>query len=478
MSETAPVTEIVPSSFRSKFRRGCGRFLLQAGVWFALSLAVAGMLVVGRPFNFWEALQFSLANWMPWALVTPLVFWLAGRFPIGRGKLVRHAGLHLGAGCLCTVLVAAISLQMPAGGRFVVTAGAAGGPRLVGPAGPGGPEPRLVRPGPGEDGRSERILGGPGMPNRPMRTIGGGPGGALPPPGDATAFPPLVGTLRSEGGVEVVGRGVGGPGRPDAEARWRLWLMLLFTRANAGIAVYLVIATAAHALGYFRQAQERERQAMALEASRNQAKLDALRLQLHPHFLFNTLNAISTLVHRDPDAADNLIGDLSELLRVSLQSAEHEVPLARELVLLDHYLAIEQARLGERLKVRREIDPAALGVMVPTLILQPLAENAVRHGIEPRLGPGVLTIEARREGDRLHIVVADNGAGLRPNAATAGEGVGLRNGAERLRTLHGNAARLEVKEAAGGGVRVEIELPCRERVAAEKREPALTAARA
>jgi LytS/YehU family sensor histidine kinase len=201
---------------------------------------------------------------------------------------------------------------------------------------------------------------------------------------------------------------------------------------------------------------------MALEASRNQAKLDALRLQLHPHFLFNTLNAISTLVHRDPEAADNLIGDLSELLRVSLQTAEHEVPLARELVLLDHYLAIEQARLGERLVVRREIDPAALRGRVPTLILQPLAENAVRHGIEPRLGRGVLTLEARRVGDRLALAIMDDGVGLRAGASRAGEGVGLRNGTERLRTLHGDAARLEVREAPGGGVRVEIELPYRE----------------
>ncbi len=165
-------------------------------------------------------------------------------------------------------------------------------------------------------------------------------------------------------------------------------------------------------------------------------------------------------MHRDPEAADCLIGDLADLLRVSLQTTAHEVPLARELELLDHYLAIEQTRLGGRLTIRREIDPAALGAFVPTLILQPLAENAIRHGIEPRLAPGTLTLRARREGAVLRLTVADDGVGFDPLVArSARRGIGLANSEERLRTLHDDRAHLDVVTPPEGGVRVEITLP-------------------
>ena len=190
-------------------------------------------------------------------------------------------------------------------------------------------------------------------------------------------------------------------------------------RINFSVAVYVIIACVAHAAASSRRAKERETQALALAAGLTRAKLDALRLQLQPHFLFNTLNAISALVHRDPRAADELIADLSELLRLSLESSANEVPLSRELEILDRYLAIEQTRLGDRLRVTREIDPAVLEVLVPTFILQPLAENAVRHGIEPRCEPGRVTITARAAGDLLELIVADDGVGLRPPAAGA-----------------------------------------------------------
>jgi sensor histidine kinase YesM len=239
-------------------------------------------------------------------------------------------------------------------------------------------------------------------------------------------------------------------------------LVPLALRANVGFAIYFIIASAAHAMAFYRHAQERERQSLALAASRNQAKLDALQLQLQPHFLFNTLNAISTLVHRDPAAADRLIGDLSDLLRVSLQTTAHEVPLARELELLEHYLAIEKVRLGDRLQIVREIDPDVLGAYVPTLILQPLAENAVRHGLEPRLAAGTLTLRARRDGDTLRLTVADDGVGFDPSIARrARRGIGLANSEERLRTLHDDRARLDFVSPPEGGVRVDVSLPFR-----------------
>jgi hypothetical protein len=243
---------------------------------------------------------------------------------------------------------------------------------------------------------------------------------------------------------------------------WQTMLVPLAMRANVGFAIYFIIAAAAHAMAFYRHAEERERQSLALVASRNQAKLDALRHQLHPHFLFNTLNAISTLVHRDPKAADSLIGDLGDLLRVSLQTNTHEVTLARELELLEHYLAIAQVRMGERLRIVREIDPATLEAHVPTLILQPLVENALRHGIEPRLAPGTLTIRARREDDLLRLTVADDGVGLDLTVARhARQGIGLANCEERLRTLHDGRARLDIVAQPAGGVRVDVVLPFR-----------------
>jgi LytS/YehU family sensor histidine kinase len=224
--------------------------------------------------------------------------------------------------------------------------------------------------------------------------------------------------------------------------------------------MYLILMAGAHALAYYRRAQDRDHQALALTASLNQARLDALRLQLQPHFLFNTLNAISTLVHRDPHAADELIADLGGLLRASLENKDHEVPLAREIELLDRYLAIEQTRLGGRLLIVRDLDPAASAALVPTFLLQPLAENAIRHGLEPRTTPGTLTIRAYREGDDLHLSVTDDGLGLAtPAARTARQGIGLSNSTERLRALHHGRARLALMSPPEGGVRVEIVLP-------------------
>jgi two-component system, LytTR family, sensor kinase len=155
-----------------------------------------------------------------------------------------------------------------------------------------------------------------------------------------------------------------------------------------------------------------------------------------------------------------LINDLSDLLRLSLQTGDHEVPLSRELELLDCYLGIEQARLAERLRVRREIDPSATTALVPTFVLQPLVENAIRHGIEPRLATGTITIRARREGDRLVLAVCDDGVGLKgASPSTARHGIGIRNTEARLRTLHGDAAQLELLSPEAGGLEVRITLP-------------------
>jgi len=232
-------------------------------------------------------------------------------------------------------------------------------------------------------------------------------------------------------------------------------------RARFNIPIYWVIVSLAHALRYYRHSRERERNAHELEGRLTAAKLEALRMQLHPHFLFNMLNAISTLVHRDPNAADEMIANLSELLRATLDTTEQEIPLRAEFEFLDRYLEIQRARFGERLQVEKRVDPALLNALVPTLILQPVVENAIRHGLEPRTGQGRLSLEATGEGGRLELVVRDNGAGLEGEAAPT-RGIGIANTRARLLELYGNKASLTLANVPAGGCEVRIVLPYHE----------------
>ncbi|HZR20543.1 MAG TPA: histidine kinase [Verrucomicrobiae bacterium] len=216
----------------------------------------------------------------------------------------------------------------------------------------------------------------------------------------------------------------------------------------------------AHALQFYERSKTRERREAELEANLAQARLQALRMQLNPHFLFNTLNSIASLVHHDPTTAEQMIEALSELLRLALHTADtHQVPLREELHFLDQYLLIERARFGERLRVERQIDVAALGAAVPTLILQPLVENAVNHGIENQLAPGLIRITAEHAGDMLRIEVSDNGRGLERDPIN--EGVGLSNTRLRLKELYNSHAGLEVHSIAGQGFAVQIRIPWR-----------------
>ena len=214
-----------------------------------------------------------------------------------------------------------------------------------------------------------------------------------------------------------------------------------------------------HALYFAARAGERERATVQLQAQLTDARLAALSSQLNPHFLFNALNSIAELVHRDPDAADGMIVGLATLLRHSLESsATQEVPLDEELRLLGHYLDIERIRLGERLRVEWSVAPEARAALVPPLLLQPLVENAVRHGISRRLTPGTIRVQARREDGCLAIEVHDEGQG---DSAGGGFGIGLATTRQRLEALHGAAASLELQPAPGGGTVARLRLPFR-----------------
>jgi sensor histidine kinase YesM len=236
----------------------------------------------------------------------------------------------------------------------------------------------------------------------------------------------------------------------------------IFTTLPFGTGVYFALVGIEHALAYMAQARERETQAVRLTAQLAEARLGALRMQLNPHFLFNSLNAITVLV-RDQNTADasRMLELLSDVLRLVLRAEpSHETPLSTELDFLERYLAIEQVRFSDRLRPRIDVDPAIRRAAAPQLILQPLVENALRHGIARRADAGLLEIAARRDGDTLVLTVRDDGPGLDPARASAG--VGLANTRARLSALYGDRASLEIANAASGGVVASIRLPYHE----------------
>lgn len=238
---------------------------------------------------------------------------------------------------------------------------------------------------------------------------------------------------------------------------------LLVFYAIGHVAFYWFIVLAHHGWHYYRRYRERERRATELEGELSRAQLQTLRMQLNPHFLFNTLNTIAALIHEQPESADRVLIRLSELLRASLDRPDaHELPLRQELDFVRRYLEIEQARFGDRLTVEIRVPPAVEAALVPALILQPILENAIRHGVELREAAGRIVLTAARQSDQLELVVTDNGPGLPPGATHfAREGIGLRNTRSRLRHLYGEKQTLELRTVPTGGLEVRIALPFR-----------------
>jgi two-component system LytT family sensor kinase len=196
------------------------------------------------------------------------------------------------------------------------------------------------------------------------------------------------------------------------------------------------------------------------------AQLAALRAQINPHFLFNSLNSIAQLIHVDPAKAEACVERLAEIFRYLLNRAEQEfVPLSEELQMTNAYLEIERARFDERLRVETLVDPSALRQLIPNLVLQPLVENAVKHGLSRKVGPGTLRSAARLDDGLLTLVVGDDGLGMPSNvlADVFERGVGLRNLRARLERLYGPAHLPEITSTPGGGTRVELKLPTTDR---------------
>lgn len=243
-----------------------------------------------------------------------------------------------------------------------------------------------------------------------------------------------------------------------------IFKIFLLVNIHFGFAIYWGVLGVQQAIKYYRKYRERELRTSQLEARLATTRLQVLKMQLHPHFLFNTLNAISELIYRDPESAERMISDLSDLLRMSFENLEvQEIPLKQELEFLEKYLEIELTRFHDRLKVNMNISPDTLDASVPNMILQPLVENAIKHGIAPRATGGQINIAAARENGHLALTVSDNGLGV-PFGDLDGltEGVGLSNTRRRLRNLYGEGHSFGLRNDEGSGLVVNLVIPYKE----------------
>ena len=305
----------------------------------------------------WGAtLKLSLAEWYGWAVLTPLVLFFAGRWPIQQGAVVSSTAIHIAA----MLVVGILKLFMDRWARVM----------LFGSAG-----------------------------------------------------------------------------------------YLLLTSLAFNFIVYWAIVAAAHGARYYRTSRERELRSSQLEARLAETRLQLLNMQLQPHFLFNTLNAISELVHEEPETADRMISGLSVLLRETLHAGSAPaVDVERELQLLAYYVDIQRARFGPRLQVTTNADRSTLDAVVPVLLLQTVVENSIRHGLAKRSDAGRIDVTIRREGKLVTIGVRDDGQGL---STERPEGIGLSNTRARLHGLFGSDYSLDVSNASTGGALVTISFPYR-----------------
>ena len=368
--------EEITETEKAPFWRGrWGLWAIIFGVWTLLAFIFTGQLyftrlLSERPAPWTEVAREQFIYPYLWALVTPLVLWFAGRFPVERPRLARHLIYHV---LIATGFVIVVMSAFQAIYHFM-----------------------FLSP-----------LGKPFLLTNTLRTV-------------------IYNSTESYG-------------------------------------VYGLIVLLHHVFNYYARSRRNELRASRLEAKLSQAQLQALKMQLHPHFLFNALHSVSSLIHRDPEAADRMLSRLGDFLRMTLDnSGAQEVSLKRELEFLRCYLEIERIRFQDRLTTEMFIDPLALDARVPNLILQPIVENAIRHGVAPRARPGRIDILAKQHNGTLRIEVQDNGPGLTLNQSADSllhKGLGLANTKARLEQLYGAAHLFELTDRPGGGLVVALEFP-------------------
>jgi signal transduction histidine kinase len=388
----------------------------------------------------------QLLPWVPWLLLAPYVLWLAARYPLFGSARLENGAVLLVAGALFVILSAAF--QDRAARRQPILA----------------PLPAVETWFP--PGFDKTPGGAFGIPL--AREIGRNPQTELP---EAFGLPPEVDPRKLPGMIYT---------REEMKQRIEAKWAEIATRSEATLGglpespaasvvlldafAFAALLIAAHAGLFLRTARRENERAALLDSSHAMARARALQAQLQPHFLFNTLNGIAMLTRKDPERAEEMITSLSELLRIALDGERQpEIPLREELHFIDRYLEIQRMRFGERLKVVRSIDRDTLGLLVPALLVQPLVENAIHHGIEPRGEGGCVRITTVREDDRLVIRIEDDGVGLghARGSTSSGSGIGLASIRERLAALYPDRHAFRWEEPPGGGVHMIIELPAR-----------------
>jgi len=251
---------------------------------------------------------------------------------------------------------------------------------------------------------------------------------------------------------------------PEALARMQsnraeVYSVAVLSRLLGDAFIYAAVLGVATTLGYHRRLRERELRAANLEAQLALAQVQALKMQVHPHFLFNTLHAVTVLIREDPAAATRVVTRLGDLLRLTLSRATTpQVSFRRELEILTLYLEIERTRFQDRLEIAYDVQPATLGALVPDLILQPLVENAIRHGVSPNAGTGRIEVRSRRDGDWLNVEIRDNGAGL-ARGPVGPDGIGLTTTRARLERLYGDQQELTLANLPEAGCVARIRIP-------------------
>ncbi|HSG98930.1 MAG TPA: histidine kinase [candidate division Zixibacteria bacterium] len=263
------------------------------------------------------------------------------------------------------------------------------------------------------------------------------------------------GVFMLEGGLDYVMQSYDNPNL------WTVWSGMIVGKLHSSILVYWGILVATLALDYYNRFRRERIRTAEIESRLARAELAALKMQLHPHFLFNTLNTIASLIREHPAEAERTVVRLADLLRTSLEGAgDTEIPLREELAFIRKYLDIELIRFQDRLTVDYRVADEALDALTPPLILQPVVENAIKHGIAPLEKDGRLTLSGGLQNGSLTLTVEDNGPGLPADwQRRLEERVGLANTRERLRQLYGDKQRFEIEHPTGGGARVRITIP-------------------
>lgn len=397
-----PLPGAAPLSASSRGRPVLVTFAIATAVGLALAIqTVLAMASFGRTIPWFAAiLNLVRESWL-WALLVPLVFALSRRFPLHVEAWWKSLTAHLFGAAACALIFSVLNTAII---EWLT-------PEHLHPSNVFGPRRTQSTPSPTAPGTAP----------------------ATAPTTSSSTSPPLS---------------------------RRFWFGFA-SRIQPNLFTYALIVAIWHWLDHQRRLRERDRQSQELSRQLAEVRLQALRMQLNPHFLFNTLNAIATLVHRDPHAADEMIACLSDFLRLTLSSQNSpQTPLRTELEFARRYLDIEKVRFGDRLEVHEDISPECLGEPIPTLVLQPLLENSIRHGIERSEDNGRIDLSARQEGGQIVLRIGNTGPEFDPRAdGSRGTGVGLANTRARLRELHGDAASLLLAHRPGGGLDVEIRLP-------------------